>query len=50
MQFISNYTRDGDTHFFPRHQQVLVHIGAQEAGVAVTFHQLVDVVLIGEGG
>lgn len=50
LQCSFNYTRDGDTYFLPCHQQVLVHIGAQEAGVAVTFHQLVDVVLIGKSG
>lgn len=36
------------TYFLPCHQQVLVHVGAQEARIAVTFHQLVDVVLSGE--
>lgn len=44
--------RDDDklrpAYFLPRHQQVLVHVGAQEARVAVTFHQLVDVILSGE--
>lgn len=34
-------------HFLPCDQQVLVHVGAQEACIAVTFHQLVDVVLNG---
>ena len=33
------------TYFLPCHQQVLVDVGAQEARIAVTFHQLVDVVL-----
>lgn len=32
-------------YFLPHCQQVLVHVGAQEASIAVTFHQLVDVVL-----
>lgn len=36
------------TYFLPRHQKVLVHVGAQEARIAVTFHQLIDVVLSGE--
>lgn len=40
--------RDGDAYFLPCHQQVLVHVGAQEACVAVTLHQLVDVVLKGK--
>lgn len=33
------------TYFLPCHQQVLVDVGAQEACIAVTFHQLVDVIL-----
>lgn len=41
-------TKDGDAYFLPCHQQVLVHVGAQEACVAVTLHQLVDVVLNGK--
>lgn len=32
-------------YFLPGHQQVLVHVGAQEACVAVAFHQFIDVVL-----
>ncbi len=40
--------RRSHAYFLPRHQQILVHVGAQEACVAVTFHQLVDVVLNGE--
>lgn len=53
IQFILNMhteldPRDGDAYFLPCHQQVLVHVGAQEARVAVTLHQLVDVVLNGK--
>lgn len=32
-----------EPYLLPGHQQVLVHVGAQKAGVAVTFHQFVDV-------
>lgn len=33
------------SHLPAGQQQVLVHVGAQEAAVAVTLHQVVDVVL-----
>ena len=32
-------------HLLPAQQQVLVDAGSQEAGVAVAFHQLEDVLL-----
>lgn len=32
-------------YFLPGRQQVLVHVGAQEACIAVAFHQFIDVVL-----
>lgn len=39
---------DRRAYFLLCHQQVLVHVGAQEACVAITFHQFVDVVLNGK--
>lgn len=35
----------GEAYFLPCQQQVLVHVRAQEACVAVAFHQFIDVVL-----
>lgn len=42
---ILTHVKQKHTYFLPCHQQVLVDVGAQEACIAVTFHQLVDVVL-----
>lgn len=41
----SNPAPQPDPYFLPGHQQVLVHVRAQKACVAVTFHQFIDVVL-----
>jgi len=41
-------TQTDNAYFLLCHQQVLVHVGAQEACVAITFHQFVDVVLNGK--
>lgn len=45
LQLICRNQPCGEAYFLPCQQKVLVHVRAQEACVAVAFHQLIDVVL-----